>query len=187
MDDVLRSVVLPFCARTSDSTRPRTTIPERTSLEPTKQGCAHWLVSSLIRYVYNFNMSINFWTEGLTHNNDIKKPPASRCSVAGDIDADPSAPNHQYSEYAKSVLAQFAADWGHTRYWWRHSHLRNVMLKAIKLISCDIQRNFISSFENLHAFYVFMKEYSVVNFAKNAFDPWATWHSATTKVLVLAN
>ena len=38
------------------------------------------------------------------HNNGIKKPPASRCSVAGDIDADPSVPNHQYSEYAKPVL-----------------------------------------------------------------------------------
>ena len=37
-------------------------------------------------------------------NNGIKKPPASLCSVAGGIDADPSAPNHQYSEYAKPVL-----------------------------------------------------------------------------------
>ena len=38
------------------------------------------------------------------HNNGIKKPPAPRCSVAGDIDADPSAPNHQYSAYTKPVL-----------------------------------------------------------------------------------
>ena len=46
------------------------------------------------------------------------------------------------------------------------SYLRNVIFKAIKLISCDIQRNSISSFENLHAFHVFMREYSVVIFAK---------------------
>ena len=37
-------------------------------------------------------MSMTFWTAGLTLNNGIKKPPASQCSVAGDIDADPSAP-----------------------------------------------------------------------------------------------
>ena len=38
------------------------------------------------------------------HNNGIKKPPASRYSVEGDIDADLSVPNHQYSEFAKTVL-----------------------------------------------------------------------------------
>ena len=36
MDEVLRSVVLLFCAKTSDSTRPRMTMPEHTSLESTK-------------------------------------------------------------------------------------------------------------------------------------------------------
>ena len=36
------------------------------------------------------------------------------------------------------------------------------MFKAIKLISCDIQRKCISSFENLHVFHVFMREYYVV-------------------------
>ena len=61
------------------------------------------------------------------------------------------------------------------------------MFKAIKLISCDIQRNCIASFENLHVFHVFMREYSVVIFAKNAFDPCVTLHCATTKVLVLAS
>ena len=54
------------------------------------------------------------------------------------------------------------------------THLRNVMLKAIKLISGDIQRNFLSSFENLHVIHVFMREYSVDIFAKNDFDPWVT-------------
>ena len=29
-------------------------------------------------------------------------------------------------------------------------------------------------FENLHVFHVFMREYSVVIFAKNDFDPWVT-------------
>ena len=29
-------------------------------------------------------------------------------------------------------------------------------------------------YENLHDFDVFMREYSVVIFAKNDFDPWAT-------------
>ena len=36
MDEVLRSVVLLFCAKTSDSTRPRVTMPEHTSLESAK-------------------------------------------------------------------------------------------------------------------------------------------------------
>ena len=36
MDEVLRSVVLLFCAKNSDSTRPRITIPEHTSLESAK-------------------------------------------------------------------------------------------------------------------------------------------------------
>ena len=48
------------------------------------------------------------------------------------------------------------------------------MFKAIKLILCDIQRNYISSFENLHVIRVFMREYSVDIFAKNDFDPWVT-------------
>ena len=48
------------------------------------------------------------------------------------------------------------------------------MLKAMMLMSCDIQRNCISSFENLHVFHVFKSEYSVVIFAKNDFDPWVT-------------
>ena len=38
MDEVLRSVVLPFCAKTSDSTRPRMTMPEHTSLESTEKN-----------------------------------------------------------------------------------------------------------------------------------------------------
>ena len=36
MDEVLRSVVLPFCAKTSDSTRPRMTMSEHTTLESAK-------------------------------------------------------------------------------------------------------------------------------------------------------
>ena len=48
------------------------------------------------------------------------------------------------------------------------------MFKAIKLISCDIQRNYILRFENLHDIHVFMREDSVDIFAKNDFDPWVT-------------
>ena len=36
MDEVLRFVVLPFCAKIRDSTRPRMTMPEHTSLESAK-------------------------------------------------------------------------------------------------------------------------------------------------------
>ena len=49
VDDVLRSVILPFCANTSDSTRPRMTMSEHTSLESAKTMLcaltgqfAHW-------------------------------------------------------------------------------------------------------------------------------------------------
>ena len=49
-----------------------------------------------------------------------------------------------------------------------------MFLKAIKLISCDIQRICISIFENLHVIHVIMREYSVDIFAKNDFDPWVT-------------
>ena len=36
MDEVLRSVVLPFNAKTSDSTRPRMAMPEHSALESAK-------------------------------------------------------------------------------------------------------------------------------------------------------
>ena len=36
MNEVLRSVVLPFCVETSDSTRPRMTMPEHTSQDQQK-------------------------------------------------------------------------------------------------------------------------------------------------------
>ena len=36
MDEVLRSVVLPFCSKTSDNTRPRKTMPKLTSLDSAK-------------------------------------------------------------------------------------------------------------------------------------------------------
>ena len=41
MDEVLRSVVLPFCAKTRGSSRPRMTRSEHTSLESAIQCCAH--------------------------------------------------------------------------------------------------------------------------------------------------
>ena len=93
MLEVLRSVVLPFCANTSDSTRTRMTMSEHTSLESAK---------TLLRALTG---QFAHQTEGPTHNNGIEKPPASRCSVAGDIDADSLGPNRKnYSEYAKPLL-----------------------------------------------------------------------------------
>ena len=101
MDERLRSVALPtchFCAKTSDSARPRITVPEHTSLESTKNNAVRidWSdMSTILTCLWNL------WTEGPTHNNGIKKLLAPRCSVAGDIDADPSAPKQMnYSEYA---------------------------------------------------------------------------------------
>ena len=38
MNEVLKSVVLPFCVETSDSTRPRMTMPEHTSLGSAKNN-----------------------------------------------------------------------------------------------------------------------------------------------------
>ena len=84
MNEVLRSVVLSFLVKASDSTRPRMTLPERTSLEPAKTMLCALTGQYPIRHVYNFNMSMTFWKEGLTHNNGTKKPPVARGSVAGD-------------------------------------------------------------------------------------------------------
>ena len=99
MCEMLRSFVLPFCAKTSESTRPRMTMPEQTSLESAKTILCALTGQFAHQTCLRFNMSITFWTEGPTQNN------ASRCSVAGDIDADLSVPNHKsYSEYTKPVL-----------------------------------------------------------------------------------
>ena len=49
-----------------------------------------------------------------------------------------------------------------------------LIFEAIKLISCAIQRNCISSFEDVHVIHVFMREYSIDIFAKNDFDPRVT-------------
>ena len=126
----------------------------------------------------------HFWTEGPIHYNGIKKPQAFQ-AVLHEISR--LSPQHQNAIIILSTRNRrqslFAADCGHTNYW-GHSHLQNVMFKAIKWISCDIQRK---SFENFHVIQVFMREYPVDIFAKNDFDPWVTWHCATTKVLVLAN
>ena len=48
------------------------------------------------------------------------------------------------------------------------------MFKAFKLMSYDVQKNCISSFEKLHVIHVFLREYSVDIFAKNDFEPWVT-------------
>ena len=59
MDEVLRSVALAFCAKTSDSTRPRKTMPEHISLESAKTMCA--LIDQFAyQTCINFNMSMTF-------------------------------------------------------------------------------------------------------------------------------
>ena len=82
MDEALKSVVLPFCAKTSDNTRPRMTMSEHTSLESAKTMLCALTDQFAHQTCLNFNRSMTFWTEGPTHNYGIKKPPASRCSVA---------------------------------------------------------------------------------------------------------
>ena len=98
MEKVLRSIVLPVCTKTSGSTRPRMTMPEHTTLE----SAILMLCASTGHFAHQTCLQ-HFWTEGPTHNNGIKNP-ASRCSVAGNMDADPPALNHQYSKYTKPVL-----------------------------------------------------------------------------------
>ena len=63
-------------------------MPDHTSLESAKAMLCAFTVSSLIRYVYNFNMSMTFLDRG-SHPKYWHKEtpsPASRCSVAGDIE-----------------------------------------------------------------------------------------------------
>ena len=72
------SVVLPVCSKTSDSIRPRMTMPEHTSLESANTMlCA--LTGQFARQTcLQFLKCLwHFWTEGPTHNNGNKKPPAA--------------------------------------------------------------------------------------------------------------
>ena len=86
------------------------------------------------------------------------------------------------SEYVKPVLVLICRLLGtHPLLMKAFGIFPNVMFKAIKLVSCDIQRNCISSFENLHLFHVFMTEYSVVIFAKN--DLLSHWYPGSGVVL----
>ena len=86
-------------------------MPEHTSLESAK--------NNVVRHL---------WTEGPTHNNGIKRLLAPRYRVAGDIDADPSAPNQKnYSEYAKAVPVLICHRLG------THS-----LLKAFSSSKCDV-------------------------------------------------
>ena len=95
MDEVLRSVVLPFCAKTSDSTRPRMAIPERTSLEPAKTMLCALTGQFAHQHVYNFNMSMTYWTEGITHNNAPRNHQPLDAVMQEILMLIPSAPNHQ--------------------------------------------------------------------------------------------
>ena len=84
---------------------------------------------STIEHVKEF-----FEKESLIHNTVTKQPQGPQCGVTGGIEADPLVPNHQnYSEHETSASPN-AADWRQNRYR-RHSHLPNVIFKAITLVS----------------------------------------------------
>ena len=68
------------------------------------------------------------WTEGPTHNNGINKPQTYRCSLAWDIVVDPSAPNHQYLEYAKPVIVLICH--------WLGTH--SLLIKALSSSKCNV-------------------------------------------------
>ena len=154
MDEVLRHAVLPFLCEnqwqyqsSDDNARTHLTRISKMSLV----RAMLWACSSDMCAIWTSLW--HFWTEDSKHNNGVKKHPASRCSVTGDIEADPSAPNHQnYSEYAKLVLVLLC------RWLGTHSLLKAFSSsKCITLISCDIQRHYISIFKkNLHVIHVFM-------------------------------
>ena len=72
-----------------------------------------------------------------------RKPPGFRCSVAWDIDADPSATNHQYSEYANPVLVLICR--------WLGTH--SFQMKTFSSSKCDVkgyQVNFMWHSKELH-------------------------------------
>ena len=78
----------------------------------------------------------------------------------------PSTKSQELCRVCETNASPNATGWGHIRYW-RHSHLRDVVFKTVKWISCDIQMNCISSFENLHGVHAFMRDFSVDIFARN--------------------
>ena len=82
-------------------------------------------------------------------------------------------PRYQITRSMRSQCKSYvAANGGHIRYW-RNSYLPNVTFKYITLISCGIQRNCVSSFENLKLIHCFAPKRGILCrhlFAKNDFD-----------------
>ena len=64
MDEVLRSVVLTFCAKTSDSARARMTMPEHISLESAKTILCAMTDQLAYQTCLNVNMSMTFSDSG---------------------------------------------------------------------------------------------------------------------------
>ena len=107
MDEVLRSVVLPFCVKTSESTKPRKTMPELTSLESAKTLlCAltgQFAHQTSLQHVYDiFGLGVHRIIMASRNSQPLGALLQEITMLTGD--ADPSAPNHQYSEYAKPVV-----------------------------------------------------------------------------------
>ena len=158
------------CARTSASTRPMMTTPEHISPESSKclssEKCiAHWESRGLITYIYEWTCEGHFWQIVL------RIILASETSILNATLQEESRliPRCHITRIMRNKCKSlFAADGGHTRYW-RHSHLPHVTFKSITLILCSIQRNCISSFENLQLFHDFLRqkrEYSIDTFCE---------------------
>ena len=97
--EALKSVVLPFCAKTSDGTRHRMTMAQHTSLESAKTMlCA-------LTGQFAHQTCLQFFT-GLRHFGQrvimTSRNPQPLDAVLQEILM--LIPNHQYSEYAKPML-----------------------------------------------------------------------------------
>ena len=106
MDEVLRSVVLPFCPKTSDSTRPRMTMSEHTSLESAnKNDCAftgHFAHQTCQQFYHVYNI---FGQRDQRIIMASRNPQPVDAVLQEILMLIPIAPNHKnYSEYVKPVL-----------------------------------------------------------------------------------
>ena len=99
----------------------------------------------------------HYWTEGPTHNTCTKKSPGSRCVVTGGIKAGPSPliTSRKLFGVCEASVSRNLLLKGDTLITKGFLIFQNVTFKAIALTSCTIQKNCISSFENLQLFHVF--------------------------------
>ena len=134
--------------RTSASTRPRMTTPEHISPESAKflsseQCCAHWLTSGLFRHVYNRTCEEGLILASETFRLSMRRYRGNRGWSLGTKSPDLTPMQVLFCGWRGTYsLPKAFSSW-------------NVTFKFITLISCDIQRSCISSFENLQLIHVF--------------------------------